>query len=117
MIRRLDNIIYRFKEGMTHAEDLFFYMSVCHQKEGLYQFTNKAILLYRQNESSAMTNLKGLQRGYEDLLKNIRRDGIGNLIQQAYLRMKITKIMFLSHLIDGKDLKSAINSLSILLTR
>ncbi|MFT6827467.1 MAG: teichuronic acid biosynthesis glycosyltransferase TuaG [Bacteroidia bacterium] len=112
MIRRHKEVKYHFDENLTHAEDLYFYISICVQKEGRYTFTNEEILKYRQVQSSAMRNLKGLENGYYSLIKNIKHQNIASNRQLLYLKLKITKIMFLSYWFDGRDKSAALKVLS-----
>ncbi|WP_258101577.1 glycosyltransferase family 2 protein [Marinoscillum pacificum] len=107
MVRRRAGITYRFNESLTHAEDLFFYLSICNQCETKYTFTNHEVLRYRQHPTSAMKNLKGLENGYYKLLQTIQSDISHTRGQFHHLKLRVIRIMFLSHLIDGKDLSSA----------
>ncbi|NOS92184.1 MAG: glycosyltransferase family 2 protein, partial [Cyclobacteriaceae bacterium] len=65
MVKRLAGVNYRFENGMTHGEDLLFYITLA--KDGEYAFTEDCILHYRKNEQSVMNNLSGLGRGYATL--------------------------------------------------
>lgn len=100
MIKREADKVYLFKEDMTHAEDLFFYISIAEGK--LYDFTMEEVLHYRITGSSAMTNLKGLEEGYYKLYQNIKKSTSVATKELIYLKLKITKIMVLSHCFDGK---------------
>lgn len=111
MIRIRENVSYRFDETLTHAEDLFFYLSICQQSEGLYDYVDTPILYYRRTGQTAMANLDGLERGYAGLLQKIKTQHMATWWQLAWLKLKVTKIMFLSHLIDGKKLLVAIRVL------
>lgn len=52
----------RLPVGMSHAEDLAFYLTIA--RRGDYMATPELILLYRKGHGSAMSNLDGLDRGY-----------------------------------------------------
>ncbi len=108
MIKREQEVAYRFQEDMTHAEDLFFYLSISKGKK--YGHTKSCILLYRQRDGSAMKNLRGLEQGYIQVIKKLKSEL--NVGQWPVLRLKLitTKIMILSYLFDGKDLFSAIKA-------
>jgi glycosyltransferase involved in cell wall biosynthesis len=70
MIRYLPNEkVYRFDERITHSEYLMFYISV--SKTGLYAATQEDVLYYRVSGVSAMSNLKGLENGYAQVLKDV----------------------------------------------
>lgn len=108
MIRIRDNVVYRFDESLTHAEDLFFYLSICQQSEGLYDYVDTPILYYRRTGLTAMADLDGLGKGYEGLILKIKDFNMATRAQLMRLKLKVTKIMFLSHLIDGRNpLKAA----------
>ncbi len=63
MIKKKEGINYHFQEGLTHCEDLLFYLKVS-RAGGTYTFVNEEILHYRVHGSSAMSNLDGLANGY-----------------------------------------------------
>ncbi|RED99553.1 glycosyltransferase family 2 protein [Marinoscillum furvescens] len=111
MIKKRSGIQYQFDEEMTHAEDLYFYITICNQHNGKYGFVTDEVLWYRQTGSNSMKNLKGLEDGYNKLLKRIRKFRIGSKFQRIYLAYRITRIMTLSHLFDGRDAKSAVRCL------
>jgi teichuronic acid biosynthesis glycosyltransferase TuaG len=97
MIRRQPGLAYGFQKGVTHGEDRLFYIHIADQ--GLFSFTDEVVLVYRRREGSAMSNLDGLQKGYEHLYRTVKK-GVksrttGDLL---YLKYKICRIMFLSNL-------------------
>jgi teichuronic acid biosynthesis glycosyltransferase TuaG len=106
MIKRNLGIEYLFEENMTHAEDLFFYISISDGK--LYDYTSEEVLYYRISGRSAMANLEGLENGYYKLYKNLKASASVTVWDLAYLKFKIIKIMMLSHLFDGKSLERSI---------
>lgn len=103
MIRRHENVIYRFNEDLTHAEDLYFYLSICNQYDSNYAYTNHPILKYRQHPNSAMKNLDGLEAGYLNLLREVKKGISCSPSQLRFLKLRILRIMFLSHLFDGHN--------------
>ncbi len=111
MIRLRQGVVYQFDESLSHTEDLYFYLSICHQSEGLYTFIPEPVLYYRRTHSSAMTNLTGLEMGYAQLLVKIKSHRMASYILYQTLKLKVVKIMFLSHLLDGKDAKRAFHSI------
>ncbi|MEQ8551304.1 MAG: glycosyltransferase family 2 protein [Cyclobacteriaceae bacterium] len=108
MIRVHTNVNYWFDEDLSHSEDVYFYLTICHQQEGLYTYTKSPILLYRKGDITAMSNILALAKGYKLLLDKVRTNKMGTRRQIANLRWKLSKITFLSFLFDAKDLKSAI---------
>lgn len=96
LIKIKDSKKYLLTEGMTHAEDLYFYITI--SSDGIYASTEEVVLFYRKNDSSAMSDLKGLENGYAKLhshlsnLDHVRKDDLN------YLKWRIIRIMFLSYL-------------------
>jgi|TARA_B100000315_G_C14467437_1_gene536636 glycosyltransferase involved in cell wall biosynthesis len=109
MIRNDSKVKYSFREGMTHAEDLLFYLTI--SKSGKYDYTDRPVLYYRDNPGSAMKDLEGLEEGYSKLLESVRLDLRPNTLTYNYLKYRVIRIMFLSHLRNGRDPASAFKSL------
>jgi glycosyltransferase involved in cell wall biosynthesis len=109
MIKREHDIVYKFVEGMTHAEDLYFYISISNGKK--YSYTSEEVLHYRVTGQSAMSNLEGLEKGYKILYNKIRDEQKPDYRILIYLRLKLKKIMFLSYLFDGKMPLKALKAL------
>ncbi|MDN4164761.1 glycosyltransferase family 2 protein [Cytophagales bacterium LB-30] len=70
LIKRKPGRKYRFKEGLSHGEDLLFFMELA-REGGQYAYTEDIILHYRNTPGSAMKNLKGLERGYRSIEQEI----------------------------------------------
>jgi glycosyltransferase involved in cell wall biosynthesis len=102
---------YILDKNMTHAEDLMFYISI--STDGIYSATNDVILNYRISDISAMSNLKGLERGYIKLFNNIVNHYEVPSKDIIYLRFRITRIMFLSYL-SHKDFFNAFSAIRLL---
>ncbi len=96
MIKRDKNNTYQFQEGLTHGEDLLFYISIAQGKR--YSYTEEEILHYRQTGNSAMSNFSGLEEGYCHLYNKLRREYHIPTRQLLYLKYKIIRIMVLSYL-------------------
>ena len=62
MIRRSVIGTTRFPEGLTHGEDLAFYLLLA--RKGDYMATHHEVLHYRRGHRSAMADLDGLDNGY-----------------------------------------------------
>jgi len=71
MIKREKGKKYLFKQGMTHSEDLLFYISIINQNS-YYDYTEDAVLHYRTGHQSTMKNIKGLEKGYTEVYYEIR---------------------------------------------
>ena len=109
MIKREHDIVYKFVERMTHAEDLYFYISISNGKK--YSYTSEEVLHYRVTGQSAMSNLEGLEKGYKILYNKIKNEQKPDYRILIYLRLKLKKIMFLSYLFDGKMPLKALKAL------
>ncbi len=108
MIRFDPDQLYQFDTTMTHAEDLYFYLSIAKGKT--YAYTSETVLNYRQSDHSAMKDLSGLESGYVLLIKNVKHKlGVGGS-RLLFLKLKIAKIMILSFLFNGRNLLAAIRS-------
>jgi Glycosyltransferases involved in cell wall biogenesis len=110
LIRRKDSISYRFKEGMTHVEDLLFFVSIASQQAHRYAYLDDVVYKYRVTRNSAMKNLKGLENGYWTFFDSVKN--LPNAVPQnvRYLKWRIVRIMILSYLAGGRVL-NAVNVL------
>jgi len=90
---KLGNI--RFKKGMTHSEDVLFFIMLAYYNDITYGAVKDKIFIYRVGHESAMKNIKGLEKGYIELIKEISKLNISPLFK-TYLRLKISKIMVLT---------------------
>lgn len=96
MVRLIPNQTYAFKVGMTHGEDLLFYISI--SKEGNYLAVEDEVLYYRSSEGSAMTNLGGLEKGYTELYQEVKKIPKVKAEDLDYLKKRMKRIMFRSYL-------------------
>lgn len=110
MVKRMPGVNYQFEIGMTHGEDLLFYISLA--KYGEYAFTDDCILHYRKNEQSVMNNLSGLGKGYAILATRLAQvhGAYFNRWDRILFHSKIRKIMFLSFL-NNQEYRKAIEYL------
>jgi len=100
----------RFNESITHGEDLLFYIQLSNSCNIKYSYVKEKIYNYRSSNNSAMANLKGLELGYIELLREIKKLNCTTSLQWWYLKLKIMKIMFLSWL-SQKKYNNAISSI------
>ncbi|TVQ86147.1 MAG: glycosyltransferase family 2 protein [Bacteroidetes bacterium] len=105
MIRRAQNKTYRFKEGMTHCEDLLFYVEI--SQNGIYNYVEQTVLIYRINPESAMSNLKGLESGYNKLIHELKQQSLIDRKQEKMLSKKTNLIMLKSYMKKGMILNVA----------
>lgn len=68
MIRRSLIEQAQFPIGVTHAEDLVFFLRVAWKSRALYSSVLEPTYIYRTGHGSAMQNLDGLEAGYLEFL-------------------------------------------------
>lgn len=110
MIRREAGISYHFDPLMTHAEDIWFILSVHQQSKLSYASVDIPILYYRKGDQTAMSNLDGLGKGYLRYYSHVKTTKILHGADLTYLKYKIGRIMFLSY-IRKRELKKSITYL------
>ena len=109
LVRREKGAPYAMREGMSHAEDLLFYIDISRDKMRLYDYVEEKVLIYRIHDNMAMRKLDGLERGYIQLFKILKSEFNISWGTRCFLRYKIMRIMFLSYLRQrqwGKALRS-----------
>jgi len=99
MIRKMPGKNYSFRQGLTHGEELLFYVQVC--QSGLFDYTPETILKYRRHQSSAMSNLHGLLKGYKEIKLGLQEMNIAPDHIRLFGR-KSASIMFKSYLKKGQ---------------
>lgn len=87
----------RFLEGLTHSEDLLFYLSIS-ADGGDYQAVDDIIYRYRKGHASAMSNLDQLWQGYKSVSRTIQSWPVAREEDVSGFRRKIRLIMFKSFL-------------------
>jgi glycosyltransferase involved in cell wall biosynthesis len=100
LVKRNPGKKYRMKEGLTHSEDLLFYLELA-REGGLYGYVNEPILLYRDSVASAMKDLHGLELGYRTVYHIISQ---WNELEPSWLsnyEQRSKRIMFRSYLRKG----------------
>ena len=109
MVRRVEAKTYQMRLGMTHSEDLLFYISISDNPAHEYNTLPIEVLHYRIHTNSAMANLKGLKNGYMTLYEILKREYGIDFSLKMYLKYRISRIMFLSFL-RKKEYKAAFSS-------
>ncbi|MEQ8478571.1 MAG: glycosyltransferase [Fulvivirga sp.] len=94
MIKRDSHKEYKFPVGWTHAEDLGFFYSI--SSDGILDFTEDLVYIYRRSHNSVMGNLDGLERGYINYFELVKSNS-GNTTLINKLKGRIIRIMFLSY--------------------
>lgn len=109
MIRREAIGTHRFEPGLTHGEDLLFYLEIAPGER--YGFTTEEILHYRHVTSSAMRSLRGLEHGYTRLLRWMEEhSSLVDANTRAQASRLAKRIMFGSYWHAGQRM-SAVRSL------
>jgi len=109
MVKRNKYENYRMQEGLTHGEDLLFYMQLA-KEGGVYDFTPEIVLHYRNNPVSAMKNLSGLEKGYRYIESEIVNWSELTAKSLWMYRIKYRKAMFLAYL-KNKKIQKALHAL------
>ncbi len=106
LMLRNRNISCRFNERMTHLEDLWFYTELAWKGNLKYDHVSDVVYHYRRHESSASSNLKGIEKGFHEYFKNVSElPGITNA-QLSYLKKRIRRILFRSYIKRGNIIKA-----------
>jgi hypothetical protein len=105
MIKIKPNKKYFFDESITHGEELMLYLSL--SKDGVYSTVDETVLVYRKSDSTAMSNLKGLESGYKKILSSVKKMDYVLDEDKRYMKFRIIRIMFLSYL-NKLDIYNAI---------
>lgn len=116
LIRRQKEQLYAMREGMSHAEDLLFYIDISRDRAHLYDYVEEKILIYRIHDNMAMRKLDGLERGYIQFFQILKSEFALSFGTRCFLRYKIMRIMFLSYLRQrqwGKALRSLWRTLTM----
>lgn len=99
MIRRETLKIYEFNEQIKHGEDLLFYVSIAYSGE--YHAVSDEIYEYRTGNQSAMSNIRGLGKGYNQLYHAISKFPFVDSVMLKQFRKKSGNIMFKTYLRRG----------------
>jgi len=104
MIKIIEGKKYQFKEGLTHGEDLLFYLSIC--QSGIYTPTPIVTYKYRTGSQSAMSNLELLEKGYRSIYEELKvYDQVSSEQLKTFL-VKINSIMWKSYISHGQFFKA-----------
>jgi glycosyltransferase involved in cell wall biosynthesis len=104
MVRNTGSLV-PFKVGMTHGEDLLFF--IANASNGEYVHVKETVLFYRSGHVSAMNNLEGLEKGYRTLYHEIKLQCPEfNQAQLATLRKRYVRIIKRSYLKQARPFKA-----------
>jgi len=95
-----------FAEQMTHAEDLLFFMTLASRSKLIYGYVSEVVYCYRSTKTSTMSNMEGLEKGYLQLLENVGFLNGVSFFDKIYLKLKVTRILFLCWFSKGNVCKA-----------
>lgn len=106
MLRRNRMGRHRFPVGVTHCEDLIFFLTLAAEADLRYGAVEDIVYEYRVNPSSAMSNLDGIEAGYLEFLRRAASlPGIDQATRDYQLR-RVRRILFRSWLRRGRPLRA-----------
>lgn len=100
---RLEKIgTHRFQNGLSHCEDLIFFLELAHDADLHYAAVPSVAYEYHISGVSAMSNLDGFEAGYLELLRHV--SNLKRISEQSrgYLRRRVERILFRSWLRRGR---------------
>lgn len=101
MVRRNRISAHRFPVGISHCEDLIFFLTLAHEAGLRYGAVAEEVYEYRVHPASAMSNLAGLEAGYLELLARAARMERIDRMTRGYQARRIARILFRSWLRRG----------------
>lgn len=106
MLRRSRIGLHRFPVGVTHCEDLIFFLTLAATTGLRYGAVKDIIYEYHVNPGSAMSNLDGIEAGYLEFLRIAATlPGIGQAARDHQLR-RVRRILFRSWLRRGRPFRA-----------
>jgi glycosyltransferase involved in cell wall biosynthesis len=107
MLRRASIGANRFQVGLSHCEDLCFFLELADRKRLVYGAVNADVYEYRKHAASAMSNLDGIESGYLTLIRTARCLSGMTATRMLALRWRITLIMVKTWLRRKRPLRAA----------
>jgi teichuronic acid biosynthesis glycosyltransferase TuaG len=102
MLRRKALAETRFREGLTHCEDILFLLEASDSADWQYGAVNVPAYCYCAGDGSAMADMDGLEAGYISLYKACRELRQTTAPDLDYLYRRIRRILVRSWLRRGK---------------
>lgn len=100
MIRRDHARTYQMKAGLTHGEDMLFYMELA-RRAGSYAFIKEEVLHYRRHRQSAMRNAVALEKSYWEIYRYIAAWEELSWYHRLMYKFRVKKFMSLEYLHRG----------------
>lgn len=106
MLRRTSIGSHEFPFGVSHCEDLIFFLTLAHDKGLRYGAVADTVYEYRVRRGSTMSNLNGLEGGYLEFLRRSRKLEQIDAETREYQRKRVRRILFLSWLRRGRPFRA-----------
>ena len=106
MLRRAVIGAHRFPVGLSHCEDLCFFLELADSEDLTYGAVDAEVYVYRKHGGSAMTSLAGIEAGYLALLGRATRLRQMTPSHIRRLRLRIASIMAKSWLREVRPLRA-----------
>jgi glycosyltransferase involved in cell wall biosynthesis len=107
MLRRSRIGFHRFRVGMTHCEDLCFFLELANNAGLVYGAVDAEVYEYRKREFSAMADLEGIERGYLAMVGRARGLDRMTARRMMTLRYRISSILAKCWLRRARPLRAA----------
>lgn len=114
MVRRARIGAHRFPRGVSHCEDICFFLELAHEFNLIYGAVDAEVYEYRRSSSSAMSNLAGIETGYLALISLAARLKRMTSRQMLALRIRAASVMAKSWVRRGRPLNAFQAILNIL---
>jgi len=96
MVKRDPLLKYSMKQGLTHGEDLLFFMELA-RDGGQYDYVNEEILHYRQHSESAMRNVLALDKSYWEIFNHLKKWPEFSVYYRIIFKLRVKKFMALEY--------------------
>lgn len=106
MLRRATIAAHRFPVGLSHCEDLCFFLELADSRDLIYGAVDAEVYVYRKHAGSAMMNLAGIEAGYLALLGRAMRLRQMTPRRIRRLKYRIASIMAKSWLREVRPLRA-----------
>lgn len=97
---------HRFPVGLTHCEDLIFFLTLAHEIGLRYAAVEDVIYEYRIQPNSAMSGLEGLEAGYLELVRCCRTMPRLDAATRRTQERRVQRILFRSWLRRRRPLRA-----------
>ena len=106
MLRRALIKAYRFPVGISHCEDLIFFITLAHDVGLHYGSVDGVVYEYRIRNGSAMSDIHGIENGYLELIRHATSLCCLSKTDYKCLKRRIAYIMIKSWVRRGRLLRA-----------